>query len=224
MPSYQQPSGSHCTKGAAYLADVPLPEHAGGGPHVSVVLSSPEYHATGMAIIAPLRKVGPSSYRCPIYQHDFTALPGGLPLDRDRVLDLGQVASISIQSLGRRIGTISPKALTRIDEMIPRQFQFTGPWAIRGAVWTLSDRAPVNRVVLVMNDIALESEAAIQLTALEFTAGGIGNELLMIHADWLDEEVDALSDAEQDDLSDRLASMFGLGRQASPCARPANGA
>lgn len=216
MTHYHQQYRSRCAKGAAYLVEVPLPEHSGGGRHVSVVLSSPEYHATGFALIAPLRKVRPNSYRCPIYQHEFTACPGALPLDRDRVLDLGQVTSISINSLGPRIGAIAATAMTRVDEMIPQQFQFAGPWEIRGAVWTLTDRAPLDRVVLVMNDLALENDTAIQLTTLEVTDRGIGNELIMIHADWLDAELGALQDAQQNELTEKLASMFGLAKPSQP--------
>lgn len=202
-------------KGETFLRSVPLPGELGGGQHLSVVLSSSDYHRGGSAIIAPLRRLRPNGFRRAVYQHEFAPAIGYMPLDQDRVIDLGQVVSVPTQTLGRKAGVISRSALERVDDVLPKQFQFDGPWEIRGCVWRLSSEAPVARAVLIMNDDALDNDRVAYFNAVEATEAGPGRDLIVVPEEWLEEELEPLSDSQQDQLSDFLASAFAVPRAAS---------
>jgi hypothetical protein len=137
-----------------------------------------------------------------------------MPLDQDRVIDLGQVVSVPTNTLGRKAGVVSQAALQRVDDVIPRQFQFRGPWEIRGCRWRLSSDAPINQVALIMNDDALDNERVAYFNAVETTNAGLGTDLIIVSEQWLEEELAPLSDSEQSQLSGFLADAFGVHRTA----------
>ncbi|MDH4335405.1 MAG: type II toxin-antitoxin system PemK/MazF family toxin [Chloroflexota bacterium] len=202
-------------KGEVYLRSDPLPGEASGGEHLAVVLSAPGYHAGGSAILAPLRRTRATAFRIEVRQHEFSPMPGHMSLDQDRVIDLGQVKSVPTRRLTHKAGLVRSSALQRVDQVLPQQFQFDGPWELRGCRWRLSADAPVERAVLIMNDDTLENERVAFFNAVAATDAGLGRELIIVHEAWLQEELEALTEPEQVALSTFLASSFGVAWTAS---------
>jgi hypothetical protein len=95
-------------------------------------------------------------------------------------------------------------------QVIPALFQLRGPWEVRGAVHEIAGWPDGTQAVLVLNDAALDNPAARHFLAVPYEQGDWRNELVLVNAADLGEEVRVLSDAEQLLLSADLRSMFPL--------------
>jgi hypothetical protein len=95
-------------------------------------------------------------------------------------------------------------------KVLPALFQFDGPWEVRGAAHQIHGWPEDTAAVLVLNDNALDNPMVRHFLALPYEQGDWRNELVLVSAADLGEEVRILSDAEQRLLSADLRSIFPL--------------
>ena len=145
----------------------------------------------------------------PVALHEFTPSPGQVPLDQDRVLELGQCCGVDVATLNEPAGCVAAAVLQRVRQSIERQFQLSGPWSRRGEIWTV-DSGPWDGVVFVINDRAISHAGQQQYISLPFEGGVRSSPLLMVDRDELGEKRGQLSEEQQTRLSTLLKWMFGL--------------
>ena len=198
--------------GNAFLIETPLPGHAGGGRHLSVVLSDQAYNQrTGYPVVAPLRRVAPNAYRLAVTPVDFVAIGAGRPLDAERVMDLGQLCAVESRNLGPVYGQVRKAAIERAMGALPRQFQLAQPpWRRRGEIWS-STRG---EFVLASNDMALSNAHQQQFLALPYCEGVKDAPLTMLGAQELLQQRGQLAVEQQHQLDQTLLRIFGLKSEA----------
>lgn len=194
-----------------YLHEIVLPGEASGGKHLCVCLSRAEYaREHGLAVLASLRKVKSSWWRPVVDRGDFTPSPGFEALDQARAVDTSQMVSVPTSALTTFAGRVSERVVADTMQVIPALFQLRGPWEVRGAVHRIHGWPDDTQAVLVLNDAALDNPGVRHFLAVPYEQGDWSNELVLVNAADLGEEVCVLSDAEQALLSADLASMFPL--------------
>lgn len=199
------------TAGMVYLHEIVLPGETSGGKHLCVCLSHAEYaREHGLAVLASLRKVRSSWWRPMVERNDFTPSAAFEGLDQARAVDTSQMVSVPITALTTVAGRVSDRVVAATMQVIPALFQLRGPWEVRGAVHEISGWPDGTQAVLVLNDAALDNPAARHFLAVPYEQGDWRNELVLVNAADLGEEVRVLSDAEQLLLSADLRSMFPL--------------
>ncbi|MBM3907343.1 MAG: hypothetical protein FJ363_04585 [Gemmatimonadetes bacterium] len=199
------------TAGMVYLHEIVLPGERSGGKHLCVCLSTAEYvEATGLAVIASLRKTRASWWRPLVDRDDFAPIGTFEPLDQPRAVDTSQMVSVPVTALGAPAGRVSERVISDTMEVLPALFQLRGPWEVRGAVHRVNGWPEGTDALLVLNDDALDNPDVRFFLALPYEEGDWRLALVLISADDLREEVRALSDAEQVVLSNDLRRIFRL--------------
>ena len=199
------------TAGMVYLHEIVLPGETSGGKHLCVCLSHAEYaRKYGLAVLASLRKVQPSWWRPVVDRVDFTPNVAFDALDQTRAVDTSQMMSVPLTALTNVVGHVSARVVADTMKVLPALFQFRGPWEVRGAVHQIRGWPEDTAAVLVLNDNALDNPMVRHFLALPYEQGDWRNELVLVSAADLGEEVRVLSDAEQILLSADLRSIFPL--------------
>jgi hypothetical protein len=194
-----------------YLHEIVLPGETSGGKHLCVCLSHAEYaRKYGLAVLASLRKVQPSWWRPVVDRVDFTPNVAFDALDQTRAVDTSQMMSVPLTALTNVVGHVSARVVADTMKVLPALFQFRGPWEVRGAVHQIRGWPEDTAAVLVLNDNALDNPMVRHFLALPYEQGDWRNELVLVSAADLGEEVRVLSDAEQILLSADLRSIFPL--------------
>jgi hypothetical protein len=199
------------TAGMVFLHEMALPGEVSGGKHLCVCLSRAEYASEhGLAVLASLRRVRSSWWRPLVDRNDFTPSAGFDPLDQARAVDVSHLRSVPIATLGTVAGRVSGRVITDAMQVIPALFQLRGPWEVRGAVHRIIGWPEGTEAVLVLNDAALDNPDVRHFLVVPYEQGEWRPDLVLVNADDLGEEVRALSDYEQQLLSDELRGIFPL--------------
>lgn len=199
------------TAGMVYLHELVLPGESSGGKHLCVCLSRAEYAAKhGLAVLASVRRVRASWWRPLVDRIDFTPAPGFDALDQARAVDVSHLMSVPVAALTTVAGRVSARVIADAMQVIPALFQLKGPWEVRGAVHHIDGWPDGTDAVLVLNDAALDNPDVRHFLVLPYEEGEWRPEIVLIDADDLGDEVRALSDYEQNLLSDELRSIFPL--------------
>lgn len=194
-----------------YLHEMVLPGETSGGKHLCVCLSHAEYAKEhGLAVLASLRKVRSSWWRPMVDRDDFTPSAAFEALDQARAVDTSHMVSVPAAALTTVAGRVSDRVVADTMQVIPALFQFRGPWEVRGAVHRICGWPAGTEAVLVLNDAALDNPTVRHFLAVPYEQGDWRNELVLVNAADLAEEVRVLSDAEQALLSADLRSIFPL--------------
>lgn len=198
--------------GEAYWRDITLPGEQSGGLHVCAVLSAVSYNArTGTPVLAALRSNRPNAYRIPVARSEYRPFSGYSALDQDRVIGLDQCSGIPATEIGPQSGEVDDTVILRVKQAIPRQFQFAGPWRMRGDVHKLvAARGTVSQVVLVVNDAALGHPAQQQVLALPYDDDVLEGPLLLLGKFELGPQLLQVDQHGQSGISAILGDMFGL--------------
>jgi len=201
------------TAGLVYLHEIVLPGLRSGGKHLCVCLSRAEYAETqGMAVLASLRRVRSSWWRPMVDIDDFMPSAGFDALDHARAVDTSQMVSVPTTALTTVAGRVTQRVIADTMQVIPALFQLRGPWEVRGVVHRIDGWPDGTEAVLVLNDAALDNPSVRHFLAVPYEQGDWRNELVLVDAADLGDEVRVLSDAEQTMLSADLRSMFPLTR------------
>jgi hypothetical protein len=194
-----------------FLHEIVLPGEPSGGKHLCVCLSRAEYATEhGLAVLASLRRVRSSWWRPLVDRDDFTPSIAFEALDQARAVDTSQMISVPTTALTMFAGRVSARVVADTMQVIPALFQLRGPWEVRGAVHRIAGWPDGTDAVLVLNDAALDNPAVRHFLAVPYEQGEWRNELVIVNAADLRDEVRVLSDHEQALLSADLRSIFPL--------------